>query len=293
VIGHDDVAKVFDSAGPDEFVAHADRATMTYADGRKVQADDFHSVMAYAFSDAGPIDTAHFYDTTTHDEATPSYPIWFHGYHQLSKMYSLSPVDGRILFYAQAAGFDEASASADGDDDTAKLFDSAQSDAYSSRPDYNRMDYYDGTFAEAWDFRYMYGYSYHGPDTATLYDQATDGTGYALRFQGHATWSKLYTAGLYSYTEGFAELRAALTGDDDKVYLFDDPTRDDHLVVCFPVDAEHPDCTAKLSNDRRAIYVDDFLTLTAITAEEGDDDQDVHDDYIDQVILDGTWADAP
>jgi hypothetical protein len=102
----------------------------------------------------------------------------------------------------------------------------------------------------------------------------------------------LYTPELYSRTEGFAELRASLTGGDDLAWLFDDPTRDDHLIVPFAGDGGHAAAKAKIWNDQQAIYIDDFLKLTAITGEDGDDDKDIHDDYIDQVILDGNWAEA-
>jgi hypothetical protein len=108
-----------------------------------------------------------------------------------------------------------------------------------------------------------------------------------------ATWGKFFTEGFYSRTEGFAELRAAFRGNDDLAWVFDDPTRDDHLVVPFPGDAGHAASKAKLFNDRRQIYIDDFLTLTAITTEDGDDDKDIEDEYVDQVILEGNWAEAP
>jgi hypothetical protein len=105
--------------------------------------------------------------------------------------------------------------------------------------------------------------------------------------------AELYRAALFSRTEGFAELRAGLHGNDDLAYLFDDPARDDHLIVPFPGDANHDPCKAKFWNDHRAICLDDFLALTAITSEHGDDDKDIHEDYLDQVFFYGDWSEAP
>ncbi|HUT88211.1 MAG TPA: hypothetical protein VMY37_01830, partial [Thermoguttaceae bacterium] len=283
-VGSDDTAKLYDSPGADALEAYADRGTMTYADGTVVQAENFRWVLGYA-SDDGQVDTAHFYDTTA--DLGASYATWFKADDGIARLYA-DPV-----FYVQARDFDGVSATAVGDDDTAKLFDSALDDAYWSRPDHSRMNYADGTFAEAFDFRYMYGYSRNGSDTATLYDETAGGTSYAARFAGYATWGKIYHGAFYSRTEGFAELRAAFTGGDDRVWLHDDPTRVDHVVVRFPGDVDHAAAKAKLWNDRRVIYIDDFHTLTATTSEEFEDDKEIDPANVDDVILDGNWADAP
>ncbi|HUT92052.1 MAG TPA: Calx-beta domain-containing protein [Thermoguttaceae bacterium] len=282
-VGGDDTAKLFDSPGADALVAYADRGTMTYADGTLVQADDFRWVLGYA-SDDGQADTAQFYDTTA--DLGISYAIWFKAENTISRMYS------GLVFYVQAGGFDGVTASAVGSDDTVKLFDSALDDAYWSRPDHSRMEYGNGAFAEALNFRYMYGYSRYGSDTATLYDETAGGTSYAARFAGYATWAKLYHGAFYSRTEGFAELRAAFTGGDDRVWLYDDPARVDHLVVPFPGDVDHAAAKAKFWNDHRAIYLDDFHTLTATTSEDFEDDKQIDPAYEDDVILSGDWADA-
>ncbi len=121
-------------------------------------------------------------------------------------------------FYLAALDFDRAGAAATGADDTARLFDSALDDVYWSRPDHSRMEYPDGTFVEALDFRYNYGYSRYGTDAAAK---------------------------------------------------------------------------GRFSNERRAIYLDDFLTLTAITSEVFGDEADVDEAYVDQVILVGDWTDLP
>ena len=281
-VGGDDTAKLFDSPGPDDLEAYADQATMSYPDGTTVRADDFRWVLGYA-SDDGQVDTARFYDTTA--DLGTSYATWFKAENTLSRMYA-DPV-----FYVQAKGFDGVTASAVGSDDTAKLYDSALDDVYWSRPDHSRMKYGDGAYAEALDFRYMLGYSREGSDTATLYDETAGGTSYAARFAGYATWAKLYHGAFYSRTEGFAELRAALGGNDDLAWLEDDPTRVDHLVVSQP----NPFIAApqaKLWNDRRAIYIDYFHTLTATTSQDFVDDAHIHSAYEDDVILKGRWADA-
>lgn len=281
--GSNDSAKLYDSPGADALSAYADRATMSYADGTTARADDFRWVLAYA-SDDGQFDTAELYDTTA-DSAT-SYASWFKADDRIARLYH-DPV-----FYVQAQDFDGVSATAVGDDDTAKLFDSALDDEYWSRPDHGRMDYGDGTYAEAFDFRYLLGYSYYGSDKATLDDEATGGTSYAVRFAGYATWAKLFHPEFYSRTEGFAEVRAALSDGDDLAWLYDDPSRVDHLVVPFLGDVGHAPAKATLWNDQRAIYVDEYHTLTATTSQSFQDDEDVDAAYEDDVILVGDWAAA-
>ena len=280
-VGRDDQAKLYDSPGNDNYEAYADRATMTYQDGTVFQANGFRWMLGYASND-GRTDTARFYDTSA--DRSSSYATTYIADDGIAKMYQ-DPV-----FYAQALGFDAVSAFAVGGDDTARLYDSRLNDNYWSRPDHSRMEYGDATFAEALDFRYMFGYSRYGSDTATLYDNTERGTSRAVAFQGHATWAKLYSSEIYCRTEGFAELRAALHGEDDLVWLFDDPERVDHLMVPFLGDGDHAPAKAKLSNDRRRIYVDDFHTLTAYTSGEFVDVQETDPEYLDQVILEGEWA---
>jgi len=180
-----------------------------------------------------------------------------------------------------------------GDDDTAKLYDAALDDVYWSRPDHSRMEYADGTYTEALDFRYVLGYSRWGSDTATLYDETSGGTSYAARFTANADWAKLFSGAFFSRTEGFAEVRAATGGDDDLAWVEDDPARVDHLLVAFPGDVDHAAAKAKFWNDQRAIYIDDFHTLTATTSQAFVDDKDIDPAYEDDLILEGNWADAP
>jgi len=282
--GSDDTTKLFDSSGPDVFAAYADQATMRYPDGTTVEADDFRWMLAYGSSD-GQVDTARFYDTTA--DLGASYATWFKAENDISRMYR-EPV-----FYVQARQFDQVSATAVGGDDTAKLFDSALDDVYWSRPNQSRMEYADGAYAEAVDFRYVLSYSRDGTDTATFYDQTLSGTSYAARLVASADWAKLFHGAFYSRTEGFTTVRAALGGDDDLAWLHDDPTRVDHLLAPFPGDAGHAAAKAKLWTDRRAIYLDDFHTLTATTSENSVDEKDVDSAYVDDVILEGNWADSP
>jgi len=283
-VGGDDTTKLFDSSGPDAVDAYADQATMRYADGTTVEADDFRWVLACG-SDDGQTDTARLYDTTA-DLAT-SYAAWFKAENTLSRMYS-EPV-----FYVQAKGFDAVTASAEGGDDTAKLFDSALDDVYRSWSDRGRMEYADGRYAEALDFRYLLGYSRAGSDRAIFHDETSGGTSHAARFVANADWAKLFSGTFFSRTEGFAEVRAATSGDDDLAWLHDDPARVDHLVAPFPGNPGHNAAKASLSNDRRAIYIDDFHTLTASTCQSFVDDQEIDSAYEDDVILDGDWANAP
>ncbi|MBL7134509.1 MAG: hypothetical protein ISS78_10460 [Phycisphaerae bacterium] len=239
-------------------------------------------VLGYG-SDDSQVDTAEFYDTTA--DLGTSYATQFNAENGYSELY-----EGTV-FYVNAADFDQVSAAAVGDDDTAKLYDSALDDVYWSRPDHSRMEYADGTYVEALDFRYALAYSENGgDDTATLYDETAGSTSYAARFWGYATWSKLYSGtSFYSKTEGFAEVRAALRGDDDLAWVYDDPTRVDHLVVPFPGPAA---AKAQLWNDQRAIYIDDFYELTATTSQSFVDDKDIDPAYEDDVILVGDCAEA-
>ncbi|HUT92292.1 MAG TPA: hypothetical protein VMY37_22550, partial [Thermoguttaceae bacterium] len=78
-----DVAELNDSAGADSFEAYADRATMSYANGQTVEADDFRWLFAYG-SDDGQTDTAHLYDTTA--DLGTSYATWFKGFDGMAKL---------------------------------------------------------------------------------------------------------------------------------------------------------------------------------------------------------------
>ena len=280
--GGDDSAKLFDTNGADALEAYADQATMSYPDGTTVRADDFRWVLAYG-SDDGQVDTVELYDTTA-DLAT-SYATWFKPENGFSRFYE------DTAFYVQVSQYDRVSATATGADDTAKLYDSALDDTYWSRPDHARMEYADGTYAEALDFRYLLAYSRWGSDAATLYHETSGGTSYVASFVANAAWAKLFCGAFFSRTEGFAEVRAA-TSDDDHVWLEADPARIDHLLVPFPGDLDHPAAKAKLWNDHRAIYVDDYHTLTATTTEDLVDDADVDPAYEDDVILNGNWAEV-
>lgn len=142
------------------------------------------------------------------------------------------------------------------------------------------------------DFRYVLSYSRFGSDTATLYDETADVTSYGARFVANADWAKLFCGAFYSRTEGFTVVRAATSGGDDLAWLYDDPERVDRLVVPSTIASLTP-CKAELRNDHRTIYVDDFHTLTASTSQDFVDDQDVEAAYVDDVILEGRWADAP
>jgi len=281
-VGSDDATKLFDSSGPNALEAYADQATMSYPDGTTVQADDFRWVLAYGSAD-GQVDTAQFYDTTA--DLGTSYATWFKADDDIARLYH-EPV-----FYVQVRDFDGVSATAVDSNDSAKLFDSALDDIYWSRPNHSRMEYADGTYAEALDFRNVRSYSDYGSDTATFYDETAGGTSYAARFVANADWAKLFHGAFFSRTEGFAEVRAA-TSDDDLVWLEADSTRVDHLLVTFPGDAGHAAAKAKRWTDQRAIYLDDFHTLTATTSEDFVDEKDVDSEYVDDVILEGNWADA-
>jgi len=140
-----------------------------------------------------------------------SWPTWYRAWHGDSRMYATTPTP---LFFYRAVGFDEVTASASGSDDVAQLYDAAldDDDTYWSLPDHSRMEYGDGTIAEALNFRYMYGYSRSGSDTATLHDETAGGTSYATHFYGYATGrGRLFTEGyrFYSCAEGFEEIRAS------------------------------------------------------------------------------------
>jgi hypothetical protein len=295
--GGEDIAKLVDSVdslGADVFEAHADVGTMRYGNGTIVRAERFGEVHAFA-SDDGRTDTAHLYDTT--EDRETSFASWFKGRHGDSKMYTTIP-----WFFNRAKGFDEVTASVQGGDDIAQLYDSTDADTYWSRPDHSKMKYGDGTFTEALNFRYMLGYAENGTDpdengldTATLYDETAAGTSYATHFCGYATWGRLFadSYGFYSRTQDFDELHAVLGGEDDLVRLYDDPARVDHLMVTFPGDGDHDPCKARFSNDRRQIYIDDFLALAAFTCEQDVDECDVDEAYHDEVFLYGDWHESP
>lgn len=281
---------MLDSPGKDVFEAYADLGTMKYADGTIVQAECFGEVHAFA-SDDGQADTAHLYDTTA--DLVTSYATWYKAWHGDSKMYATMPIPS---FFNRAVGFDEVTASADGSDDVAQLYDAAFDDIYWSRPDHSRMEYGDGTIAEALNFRYMYGYSRNGSDTAILLDQTAGGTSYATHFYGYATGrGRQFTDGygFYSFADGFDGILAVLGGHDDLVRLYDDPARVDHLVIPFPGDGDHDPAKAVFFNGQRLICVDDFLLLAAFTSEDDVDDEEVDPAYTDEVLLYGDWAEAP
>jgi hypothetical protein len=220
-VGDDDTARLYDSPGADEFEAHADRGTMSYADGRTVEAAGFRWLLAYA-SDDGHGDTARLQDTTA-DLAT-SYATWFKADHHRGKMYDVS------AFYSQVRDFDEVVAFAVGDDDTAKLYDSLGADGLEAYADRGTMSYADGRTVEAAGFRWLFAYASDDgrPDTARFYDTTADrAASHATRFIAAADFGKMYAASaFFNRAEGFDGVSASVAGDDDTASLVDSPRSD-------------------------------------------------------------------
>ena len=277
----DDRAELYDSPGDDIFDAHADRATMSYEDGRSVEANGFPQVHGLATNDG--TDTATLF-----------------GLAGSSDRFRSRPTDARMSgndYYNRAKFFERVVASASDSTDKAALYDSPGADNFEAYSDRGTMTHEDGTVVEANDFSQLHAFAiYGGDDTATLYDTTADlATSYPTWLKGGYGESKLYNgpAGFFNRAVGFEEVRAALRGGDDRARLYDDPARADHLVVPFLGDVDYDPCKAKLHNDQRAIYLDDFLTLYAYTSQDFVDDEDVDPAYQDQVICDGNWADAP
>ena len=238
--GVGDIAKMFDSAGNDVFVARPAVSQMSGV-GYMNQASGFGHV--YGYSTPGPAeDRAYLYDSAGNDTfyGTPTYAqMWGTGYFnyasKFDKVYAYASTDaggvgdqanlldsiGNDTFfatptYAQLSGpgyfnyvskFDKvqafASTNAGGTGDRANMYDSAGNDTFVGTPTYGLMKG-SGFYNYAQGFTQVSGYATSGgDDTANLYDSAGNDS-----FYGRSNYARLTGTGFYNYASGFSHVNA-------------------------------------------------------------------------------------
>ncbi|NQT11307.1 MAG: hypothetical protein HQ582_01070, partial [Planctomycetes bacterium] len=122
--GGDDVAQLYDSAGPDTFNAGPDLATLS-GPGFTHTVNGFPHVHSYA-SDEGQTDTATLHGFSGQQDT-------FKGYADQSKAYGIG-------FFTRAKGFDVVSLNgAKADGDVALVYDSDEADTFEAWPDLAQM----------------------------------------------------------------------------------------------------------------------------------------------------------
>ena len=204
----DDEAKLFDSSGPDAFIAGPDSATLSGI-GFVVNVNQFRKVHAFASADDGSIDTATLSDKSGSNDT-------FIGRPTLGRLYggdfSNRAVDFDVV-YANATGSDE---------DTANLYDSAGLDVLTAGPDSATFSG-DGFSHNLSDFRYLNAYASDDDgsiDTATLNGLS----GSNDTFYARPAVSRLIGSGYRNMAQGFDVVNAngdASDGDKDTAHLYD------------------------------------------------------------------------
>jgi hypothetical protein len=222
--GGDDVALLYDSPDGDTFAAYVDRATMTYEAGNRVQAHNFRWM--HGRSTEGGADVAELYDQT--EDLGTSHPVWFVAKPDDSQMYSAG-----YGFFIRVRGFAEVTGNATGADDVAVLHDSpGANDYFMGFWDEAVMEWADGTFAEAFDFRWAHGFSRGvGVDRARLYAARGFDVGVRAYFYGHVNDSSILYPDEPSFVRvwEFEEVRAYNTDcacSPNGAYLYDSPDDD-------------------------------------------------------------------
>ena len=211
--GAADRATLYDSTGPDTFIARPKSATLRANNlSFSIEANAFR--YATAKSKLGGGDVAFFYDGVGEDtfEAGPSY----------AKLYG-----PRRSFYNQADYFPVVEAYGNaGGANVAKLYDSLGNDVFTAEPNRGTMSG-DGFNISATFFQYVTGYANAGGyDIATLYGSSGNDT-----FVGTPIYSKLSRdqAGgeFYNRVYSFDRVEAlGMGGDLDRAFLYDSAQAD-------------------------------------------------------------------
>jgi hypothetical protein len=239
----------------------------------------------HSYSEQGGDDKAELSDVNA-DPGTAE-PVWLYGI----------PGDSRFCstgygFLVRMRGFGQISAQGHGDDDVANLMDSAGEDNFEAYADWGRMTYADGTYVEAFDYRYLHGFSREGgSDKARVYDETVAGAGYATTFVGYVNSPVLYFGQNEPLVRAwdFEELRVSTDGVDDVAKVYDVPTLFDWLEVPYAGSSSHDPAEALLQTAYCNLFLDHFVWLKADTSDNYMDDALVDPAYADKVILEGNW----
>jgi len=200
-------ANFFDSAGNDTFEArYAETKTVTYrADNH---AYDF--LVANAFGYNGGVDTAHLHGTSGNDT--------FKFYSSASPMYGrlTAKIAGGVLYDRVAKAFDNVYAyGEDAGTDIAWLYDSANDDTFTGKPDESRLSG-SGFLAVAKAFDEVHAQASNGTDTAELndseWDDALDATTTSIKLSSNNSYRQY----LYEVLAFDSVTAKSTTGRDTK-----------------------------------------------------------------------------
>jgi hypothetical protein len=244
--GGSDVARLYDSAGDDTFVADPTYGQLS-GNGFSNRANGFRYVFAYASE--GGNDTATLLDSAGNDT--------FDGRNDYAVLYA-------TWFYNRASGFDTVTAhSTAGGIDIARLSDSTGDDTFTASPTEATMSG-PGFSNRANKFRYVIGYASDGTDTATLNGSAETDT-----FVATPTYAVLSATTYANRVSSFDSVIASGTpGGADTARLYD--SAGDDTFIAYPTEAT-------LSGPGFSIRVDNFRYAHAYSTMGGTDTADLYD----------------
>ena len=202
--GGGDTARLYDSAGDDDFAAYPTYALLANHPGNptsySIRASGFR--FAHAFASGGGTDRAWLYDSSG-DDTFAAYPAY---------AYLSNSVPGQA-FYNRASYFDQVVATSSGGTDIARFFDSAGEDVFTFRAAASDASMSGGGYLnQALNFRYVYANATTGGDEANLFDSAGDDT-----FTGTPTCARLADGSRYLVQANnfpIAVARSTLGGQD-------------------------------------------------------------------------------
>jgi hypothetical protein len=184
--GGDDSARLYDSAGDDNFTAYPTYVLLANDPSNPTAYSNKATGFRYAHASAsgGGTDKAWLYDSSGNDTfaAYPTYAV-------------LSNSTAGQAFYNRANYFDQVVATSSGGADIARFFDSALKDVFTFRAAPNdAVMTGSGYLNQALNFRYVSAYATTGDDEANLYDSGGDD-----KFYGSGSIARLYDAALAAY----------------------------------------------------------------------------------------------
>jgi hypothetical protein len=184
--GGDDSARLYDSAGDDNFSAYPTYVLLANHPSNPTAYSNKATGFRYAHASAsgGGTDKAWLYDSSGNDtfDAYPTYAV-------------LSNSTPGQAFYTRANYFDQVIAASSGGADIARFFDSALKDVFTFRAaTKDAVMTGSGYLNQALNFRYVLAYATTGDDEANLYDSSGDD-----KFYGSGNIARLYDAALAAY----------------------------------------------------------------------------------------------
>ena len=274
--GFNDQARLYDDVGDDVFDATPEEGTMTY-DGNPstfVHATGFRSTIGYATSSG--IDVANLQDSPDSKDTFIANSAW-------AKLYNSA------TFYEAVVGFEQtiatasavtvtsvgdATSTAAGFPDKAKLYDGAGNDVFDAAPNEGTLKFNGNPnhFIRAVGFRSVIGYGTGGGiNTANLQDSANKKD----TFTAYPTWGKLEDGATHHEAAiGFDQLTATASagaGFADKAKLYDGP--DDDVFDATPAEG-----TLKFDgNPNHFVQAAGFHSVINFAKSGGIDTANLHD----------------